>query len=188
MDAALATAAGADPADIVVVPRRRTRRATWPWAAAGWGRVEAGPALDALLAAGPDGVALVPDPADDAGAAVLGPLSALAGVEAVRLPRPASAAAWTAGLAVAWRGMAARDLVRLLQVAAGLAGAPGGLPRRRWEGDETLAVPALRPAVLARWAVRSWRPCAWCAGGGLPGRACGRCGVPLACGSAPCAA
>ena len=49
----------------------------------------------------------------------------------------------------------------------------GGRP----EGAGAVRVPALRPAVLARWAGCVWRPCDRCAGGGLPGAPCGRCGA-----------
>jgi hypothetical protein len=173
VEQSLAVAAGVRAADpVIVLPRARRRRR--------WRRVWAPLCPDALieaLAAAPlDAIVLARDAPVDEGAALLAPLARLRGLGVVPLPDSADAATWTVALAVAWADAGERDLVRGLEVAASLPGHEA-LPRRAW-GQSGVAVPAVRPRVLARWAARAWRPCEWCrAGGGLASGRCGRCGA-----------
>jgi hypothetical protein len=158
---------GPDDDRLVVVPRASRR---------GRGRAPLDPdaVVDALERAGPSALVLARSPAADPGAGVLPALAAVMGREVVRLPDALEAAAWV--VAVAGRLAPGPGLARRLQVLVGAAACPV-LPRRPvGEGAE---VPAVRPRVLARWAGCVWRPCARCAGGGLPGASCGRCGAGL---------
>ncbi len=105
-------------------------------------------------------------PADaDPGAASLPALAAIMGLSVVRLPADEDAAAATVA-AAARPDFAASDCSRGLAVLAVLAA-------------DGLAVPSVRPAVLARWAARAWRPCHRCGAGGPGGVRCGACGARL---------
>lgn len=158
-----------------VVARRPARRG-------GWRPIQGDAVVATLLAAGPRPVALARAPEADPGGSCLPALAATLGLDRVRLPDHADAAAWCVGVAVGWCTAGESALARRLQVVAGAlaraAAGERGLPVREW-GGEGVPVPALRPAVLARWAVRAWRPCRWCAAGGLPGAPCGSCGLDL---------
>jgi hypothetical protein len=81
--------------------------------------------------------------------------------------RPPEAAAAATIALVARPGFGGADPGRGLAVLAVLAA-------------EGIAVPSVRPAVLARWAARAWRPCDRCAAGGPAGVRCGACGARLA--------
>jgi hypothetical protein len=99
------------------------------------------------------------------------------GRDVLRLPAEHTSAAWVVSVGAALARAERAPLLRVLQVLCnGPAAAPG--PHRQWNDG---AVPALRPATLARWATRSWAQCGWCRGGGLPGSACCVCGS-LICG------
>lgn len=165
---------GAAPC-IDVVARRPARGGRWR-------PIDADAAVATLLASGPRPVALARTPEADPGGSCLPALAAILGLDRVRLPDHADAAAWCVGVAAAWCAAGEGALCRRLQALAGAisraARGDRGLPVRQW-GIEGVPVPALRPAVLARWAGRAWHPCRWCAGGGLLGTACGSCGVPL---------
>jgi hypothetical protein len=165
----LAAAAGAVRAT-TVVPRAPRRRGS------GRAALEPDTVIDALDRAGTAAVVLARSPAADPGAAVLPALAAVMGHEVVRLPDDADAAAWVVALAGAL-APGGEDLPRRLQVLVGAAASPV-LPRRP-VGAGPVRMPAVRAGVLARWAGCAWRPCARCAGGGLPGAACGRCGAGL---------
>ncbi len=161
VEAGLAAAvAGAPGPDLVAVPRpgRRRRGAS--------AALDPEDVVTALDLAGPDAVVLARPAADDPGAAALPALAAVMGREVVRLPGGADAAAWVVAVAGAMPADTG-GAPRRLQVLAGVAAA-------------ATRMPALRPGVLARWAGCVWRPCPRCAGGGLPGAPCGRCGAGLA--------
>lgn len=119
---------------------------------------------DAIVDAGSAAIALVRPAACSPEAAALAALATATGLPIVRLPADERNAARVVAVAVR-EGAGDGDLVRRLEALAGAA-------------DRGL--PALRPAVLARWAGIAWRRCARCAGGGLPGCACGRCGARIA--------
>ena len=116
-------------------------------------------AVAAVAAAGPGAIALAP------AGSPLGPVARLMGADVVALPRDAHAAAWVVGVALC---AGALDEVGVLRRLEGLASAAGA-------GGASLA--RTRPAVLLRWAGWAWRRCAACAGGGVPGGPCGRCGA-----------
>jgi hypothetical protein len=168
-----ASAAGSGEG-LVVVPRTRRRR--------GWADLDPDAVVDALDRAGPGAVVLARTPLADAGARALPALARIMGREVVRLPAEGEAAAWVVAVA-GTLSAAGADPSRRLQVLVGAAAAPA-LPRRP-VGAGPARMPALRHGVLARWAGCAWRPCARCAGGGLPGAVCGRCGAGLAAGAAP---
>jgi len=166
VEAGLAVVVAGPGRSVVTVPRRRRR--------GGWCAVEGDAVVAAIDSAGADAVVLARAPGDDPGATCLPALARLLGVPAVRLPADTLLAGWVLAVA-AHPQFGDADLVRRLEVLVGAATAVG-LPRRS-VGDGP-RVPALRPRVLARWAGCVWRPCARCAGGGLMGAACGRCGAP----------
>jgi hypothetical protein len=130
--------------------------------AAGRGRRDAAPPADAAVAAveaaGPGAIALAP------AGSPLGPVARLMGADVVALPADDAAAAWVVGVALRAGG----DDDALLRRLEGLASAAGA-------GGASLA--RTRPAVLLRWAGWAWRRCGSCAGGGVPGGPCGRCGT-----------
>jgi len=137
---------------LTVVPAAATRRR---------GRTGPAPAADAAVAAvdaaGRGAIALAP------AGSPLGPVARLMGADVVALPGDPRAAAWVLGVAL----RAAGDDDGLLRRLEGLASAAGA-------GGASLA--RTRPAVLLRWAGWAWRRCGSCAGGGVPGGPCGRCG------------
>jgi hypothetical protein len=170
----IAAAAGGAGRALTVVPRAPRRRGR------GRAALEPDAVVDALDRAGRGTIVLARSPAADPGAAVLPALAAVMGREVVRLPDDADAAAWVVALAGAL-APGDGDLPRRLQVLVGAAASPV-LPRRP-VGAGAVRMPAVRAGVLARWAGCVWRPCARCAGGGLPGAACGRCGAGLLAGA-----
>lgn len=170
----LSRLADAPPPGLVAVARARGRR--------GWRPIDGDDVVAALRAAGAGAVVAVRAADADPGAALLRRLAAAAGHELVTLPDDPDAAAWA--VAVAARGGGREGSVaRRLQALAGLAAAPPPTIPRRDRGTAGL-LPALRPAVLVRWAECAWRPCPRCGGGGLPGAPCGRCAAPLPAGAA----
>jgi hypothetical protein len=176
VEGALAAAAGPPPPAALVVPRERAglRRVGPPV----WRALDPERALAVLLAAPADALVMARPPAADPGSACLPALARLIDIDVIALPAAAGDAAWAVALAWRWRAEGQPGLTRLLEVLAGI-GAASAVPRRPW-GAAATPVPALRPAALARWAARCWRPCGWCrSGGGLPGRPCGRCGAPM---------
>lgn len=150
-------AALASPGRRPVVPiPRGGRRAATP--------VRADDVVRAVERAGSGAVVLVRPLAADPALAVVAPLARMLGVPRVLLPADPAAAAWVITLAgTAEVGDGA--LVDRLEVLAGIAACRGTLP-------------ALRPAVIARWAARAWRPCGRCGRGGVHGAPCGGCGMP----------
>lgn len=175
LDGALAADAGLEGSPAVIaVPRGPGggRRRGGP------GPLDAASVLDALEAA-PQALVLARPAAADPGAAALGSLARMLGRDVVILPGDGRRAAWVSALATAWAGGSpVADLARRVQAAAGAAGWECGVRTTDWRGTG-LAVPALRPEAIGRWLARAWRRCAWCAGGGLPGRGCGRCGTQV---------
>jgi hypothetical protein len=153
-----------------VIPRGRRRDGSWP-------PVAADAVAAALEATGSGAVVLVRPPAADPGSAALWGLAELMEREVVRLPSSARTAAWVVAVALAGHEGSSPPL-RALQALAGAAGVAGRLGMG-CHGDDELRMPALRPAVLVRWARCGWRPCGRCRGGGLPGAHCGRCGAPV---------
>jgi hypothetical protein len=154
VESRIAALAGAAPAGTTIVPVAAARRRRPLWEAM----------ADAVVDAGPGALALVRPGECSPEAAALAALAAATGLPVVRLPADERNAARVVAVA-AREGTGDADLVRRLEALAGAA-------------DRGL--PALRPAVLARWAGIAWRRCARCAGGGLPGCACGRCGARIA--------
>ncbi len=121
----------------------------------------------ALSELGGDAVVVARPATADPGASALAAIGGLMGAPVVRLPADEHAAGWVVAIA------ARPDVpatARVLEVVVGLASCGG-------------AVPPIRPAVLARWAARAWRPCGWCGAGGLAGASCG-CGRSIPGGSA----
>lgn len=154
--------AGRTPHDgsgaLVVIPRARRRGS--------WRPLDPDLIVGVLEETRGDGV-VAARPADaDPGAASLPALGTIMGLPVVRLPADEAAAAATIAL-VARPGFGGADPGRGLAVLAVLAA-------------EGIAVPSVRPAVLARWAARAWRPCDRCAAGGPAGVRCGACGARLA--------
>jgi hypothetical protein len=168
VEASVAGCASPGGRPVIVVPRARRRGA--------WRPVEADAAVAALDRAGEDAIVLARPAGADPGAAPVVAVARLLGHPVVRLPAGDSAAAWV--VATATHPQFLGDaLIRRLDVLVGVPAAVAGLPMRpSGHGPE---VPALRPAVLARWAGCAWRPCAACPGGGLAGASCGRCGAGI---------
>lgn len=166
-EAAVASRANGGTRPLAVVPRARRRGR--------WSELDADAVVAAIADAGPDAIVLARAPADDPGAAALPALAGVMDVARVRLPGDAGLAGWVLSVA---RHPHVDDtaLLRRLEVLAGAAAGPSGLPRRT--SDDGASVPAVRPRVLARWAGCVWRPCVRCGGGGLAGAPCARCGAP----------
>jgi hypothetical protein len=168
---------------VVPVPRAERRRPSRR--SPRWADLDAEATLETLVAAPRDAIVLARPVDADPGAACLAPLARLVGLDVLALPAAADLAAWTVAVAATWAATGEPNLVRALAVAAALGESEAALPRRPW-GASGVAVPAVRPAVLARWAARAWRPCRWCRrGGGLLGVVCGRCGAAPALEAAP---
>lgn len=104
------------------------------------------------------------------------------GFPIVALACDGAEAAWVAALAAQLAEVGGEPFLRALEVLAVGPGVACDVPRRPW-GPDGVAVPALRPVTLARWATRAWTPCSWCARGGAPGHHCARCGAHV--GAAP---
>lgn len=153
---------------VLTVPRGRDRGR--------WAPLSADEVVDTLAAAGSGAVVLARPAAVDPDAAALPGLAQILGNEIVRLPADPGRAAWVVGMAAHLDPDDGPGVIRALQAVSGLAeveGRPGGGP------EEAAVAPAVRPAVLLRWARRAWRPCADCGGGGYATAACGRCGGPI---------
>ena len=149
-----------------VVPRDRRRDGSWP-------AVAADAVVAALEAAGCGALVLARPPEADPGAAALSALAQMMEREVVRLPASAHAAAWVVGVAMSVDE--GSPPLRALQALAGAADRLGAVT----DQDGERRMPAIRPAVLLRWARSGWRPCGRCRGGGLSGARCGRCGAPV---------
>jgi hypothetical protein len=143
---------------LVLVPRRRRRRS--------WQALDADDVVPILAGLGRGALLAARPAAADPGAASLPTLAGIMGLAVARLPADDAAAAATVAVA-SGPGFAPSDLRRAVEVLAVFA------------ADGEVAA-ALRPAVLARWAVRAWRPCEACPRGGPAGRRCGSCGGPVA--------
>lgn len=158
------------PQGIWPVPRRRRTLGR------GAGTITREAAANALTATEGPMVVLARGARVDPDAAALGDAMAALGGPVITLPDELDAAAWSVGLAAALSGAEPGAVVRALEVlCCGPAVMPDA-PLRPW-GPRELPVPALRPVTLARWATRTWSPCAWCARGGAPGWPCRRCGA-----------
>lgn len=124
---------------------------------------------------GPEDVVLLRPAADGAGPAAAALARAL-GATTVRLPIDRVEARWVAAVAAAWAVDAPADLGRAVQsLVSMLAGGDPGAIIRRPDPDGTprASVPL---SVLVRLAVRAWRPCPHCPGGGVVRGTCGGCG------------
>lgn len=96
-----------------------------------------------------------------------------AGLAVVHLPPVPSSARWIVAAAGAWdrAGLAAAGA--RTEAVASLA--------RAVAAEGCLASCSDRvDSLAARWALRAWRPCGWCEGGGVRSARCARCGAPLA--------
>ena len=149
---------------LAVVPRPSSRRGP------GVTVLRADDVVETIEAAGPGAVVLARGPEADPAAAALPALGRMMGADVILLPSDPTAAAWTLGVALRHDV----DDVLLTRRLEGIASAAASL----W--NPTRTAPALRAAVLIRWAGRAWRPCRTCPGGGLPGGPCARCGAHLA--------
>jgi hypothetical protein len=176
VDAGLGALSGGGSVRLRTIPRRR---APWWRRGARWAPLDPADVIDALLEQAAPAVVLVRPFEADPGAACLGPLARLLGHRVVQLPRDPDEAAWSATVAGNLQGVSDEAFHRFLDVVScgPAVGAPA--PRRSW-GDAGLAVPALRPETLARWAACAWRRCGWCRHGGPPGGRCATCGSPIA--------
>ena len=151
------SALGAASPDLVVVPRHRRR--------GHWRPLDADVVVTILSVSGPEAIVMARAAGADPDAACLPALGRIMGTPVVRLPDAEAAASWAVAVA-SHPDFGSHDRRHRLEVLVGAA-ASGR------------SAPALRPGVLARWATRSWHPCERCAGGGLVGCPCGRCGVPV---------
>lgn len=135
----------------------------------GWGPVDAEPVLAALDHAGEAGLVLARSPQADPSGAALPCLARARGNEVVILPADHAAATWVVAAAWAWWSAGDAELVRRLQALASLAAL---------DSPDAARLEGLGWRSLARMAVRAWRPCGWCrGGGGCAGGDCARCGV-----------
>jgi hypothetical protein len=138
-----------------------------------WAELDADSAAEAVSLAGPGALILARPPAADPGAAAVWVIARAMGREILRLPHAEGPAAWVVGWASRlWPG--APDRAAALQTLHVLSGAAAA--GRCGPG----AVGNAGPRALTRLARRMWRPCCRCAGGGMPGAACGSCGAPVA--------
>lgn len=159
---------GGLPANLVIVPRRRL-----PWYRRGWKWAPLDPetVLDTLAAVPRPAVVLARGPAADPGARCLLDLAALLGLELRRLPDCVDTAAMSVRIASHADESGSTAGGRALDVlccARALSMCRSGRSER-----------PLRSGVLRRWASCAWRPCSWCAAGGLAGDRCARCGSPV---------
>lgn len=165
------------PDGVYIVPRDTF--GWWRWRQAGrWRPIDPDRVLDLLWALPRPGVVLARPPAADRGVACLASAATLAGHDVIALPEAIDEAVWSVAVAISLGVSDVSTLGRVLDVVCCGPGGARSVPQRPW-GATGLSVPALRPATLARWAYRAWRPCRWCHGGGLPGYRCRRCGAPV---------
>jgi hypothetical protein len=160
---------GGCPANLVVVPRRRSR---WYPRRARWVPLDPETVLDTLANVPRPAVVLARGSAADPGAGVLLDLAPLLGLEVRRLPDCAEAAAWSVSIASRAEDLDSMAGGRALDV---MCCAPTATMRR-----SGVAHQPLRAAALWRWASCVWRPCPWCPAGGPAGDRCARCGSPVA--------
>jgi hypothetical protein len=125
---------------------------------------------------GPGDVVLVRAAAGGAGDTAALALARALGATTVLLPGARVEARWVAAVAGTWAASGVEDLGRALQALVSMlaGGDPSSLIRRP-ERDGAPAASLPLP-LLARMAVRAWRPCPHCAGGGVVRGACGGCG------------
>lgn len=97
------------------------------------------------------------------------------GAPMAQLPPAADVAGWVLAAAGCWRRDdvpgAVRRVEAVVSVTVGAATSRCGL-----------AAPTAA-SLACRWAHRAWRPCRWCAGGGVRGARCARCRAPIGGGS-----
>ncbi len=143
---------------------------------------------DPAVAGTPSGVAAIDDdalaPARARGAVVLvgagddpAALGVLlkaraAGLPVVHLPGAPAAARWIVTAAGAWDRAGVAAAAARTEAVASLAQAVSAEQCVASCGDGA-------DSLAARWALRAWRPCAWCAGGGVRRARCARCGAPV---------
>ncbi|MFN8124040.1 MAG: hypothetical protein U0237_16640 [Thermoleophilia bacterium] len=122
--------------------------------------------------AGPEDVVLLPSATGGAAAA----LARALGATTVLLPDGRVEARWVAAVAAVWASEGTADLGRAVQSLVSMlsGGDPSALIRR--PGADGAPAAGLPLPVLARLAVRAWRPCPHCPGGGVVRGACGGCG------------
>lgn len=125
---------------------------------------------------GPGDVVLARPAAAGAGDAGALALARALGVPTVLLPGSRVEARWVAAVGAAWAADGAEDLGRALQALVSMlaGGDPAGLIRR--PGPDGAPAASLPLPLLARLAVRAWRPCPQCPGGGVVRGTCGTCG------------
>jgi hypothetical protein len=175
IDQTIADRLGPLPERFTVVRRRRLR---WPLRgrSCAWRPLDPECVLEVLAGLAEPGWALVRPIENDCGARCLAAGAALLGHDVIRLPAAFDEAVWCVGVALRISESSDETLERVMDVVCCGPGAVPQSPRQPW-GPTGLAVPALRPTTLARWAYCAWRPCGWCDGGGLAGHTCRRCGV-----------
>ena len=178
VDASIASRLRTTPPALCTVPRSRVRR----WVPRGgevWRPLDRCRVIDALIDVPAGGRVLVRPAQTDPGGSFLAVAARLAGHEVVWLPGPLDEAVWSVGMALSVLGRDVATIDRTLDVVCCGPASLAALPQRAW-GGVGFAVPAVRPATLARLAFCAWRPCSWCDAGGLPGGYCARCGSELA--------
>lgn len=156
---------GGSPGNLVVVPRRRS---PWYRRRSRWAPLDPETVLDTLAAVPRPAVVLARGPVADRGASALLDLATLLGFELRRLPDCAEAAAWSIGVVIRAGESGSTAGGRAIDVMC-------SAPTRAMRGSG-LVEPPLRADALWRWASCAWRPCPWCAAGGIAGDRCARCG------------
>ncbi|MCC6832052.1 MAG: hypothetical protein IT200_11955 [Thermoleophilia bacterium] len=127
----------------------------------------------------PEDVVLLRAAADGAGVPAGAAVARALGAATVLLPPGRVEARWVAAVAGTWAADTTPDLGRAVQsLVSMLAGGDPGALIRRPDPDGTPAASLPLP-VLARLAIRAWRPCPHCAGGGVVRGTCGGCGRPM---------
>ncbi|MCB0882960.1 MAG: hypothetical protein KDC33_12195 [Thermoleophilia bacterium] len=87
------------------------------------------------------------------------------------LPSVAGVAGWIVAAAGRWRRDDLPAAVHRVEAVISVAVGAGAT-------DCVLAAPDAA-SLVCRWAHRAWRPCRWCAGGGVRGARCARCRAPI---------
>jgi hypothetical protein len=178
VERSIASALGREDIRAVVVGRHRR----WPGARGRWAPLRADDVVEALDTLDVGALGLCRPPFADPGAGPLvGVLDAL-GIARVVLPADRHRAVWVVGTVARVVSEGRRGLRRRAEAIASLGAADAALPVRGW-GPAPLAVPAIRPSSLARWALGAWSACPRCGRGGVMGGPCGGCGARLGAGT-----
>lgn len=174
IERSIASAVGREGSATLVVPRHRR----WPGARGRWAPLRADDVVEALDTLDLGALGLCRPPFADPGAGPLVRVLDALGIARVVLPADRERAVWVVGTVARMVSEGRRGLRRRAEAIASLAAADAALPVRGW-GSAPLAVPAIRPGSLARWALGAWSACLRCGRGGVLGGPCGGCGARL---------